>query len=411
MNLLILPPCVFANIPDDVKTITFYEHPYYFTRKNFNKKKLMLHRASMKSYYDILSKQGKKCKYITYDAKLNTSVKYNCFDPIDKCPLPKGTVKLESPGFLVSNVQINEYRTIKKHFKFNPFYMWHKQKLNIIPSYKSKDKENQKQMPTSIKTPPKPKIYKNKYVVEAANYINNKFNSNIGNTDNFIYPINHKDARAAMRTFVVSKFKKFGDYQDYIKNDDQYLFHSLLSASLNIGLITPNDLIVEIQKHHTVVNNSYEGFIRQLFWREYQKYCYQYLKIDKQLANNTKKITKHWYLATTGMLPVDNAIRQGIDTGYLHHIYRLMVIGNYMNMCQISPKSGHNWFMEFSCNSYEWVMYQNVYDMVFYCSGGKTTWKSYLCSSKYIIKMSDYKNDEWANKWDELYKKNKIIHI
>ena len=407
MNLLILPPCVFAHIPDDVKTITFYEHPYYFTRMNFNKKKLMLHRASMKSYYDVLVKKGYKCKYIKYDEKLNAVVKYSCFDPIDKCPLPKGTFKLESPGFLISNVQNNEYRDAKKHFKFNPFYMWHKQKLNIIPTYKSKDKENQKRMPTNIKTPPKPKIYKNRYIVEAANYINRKFNSNIGNTDDFIYPINHKDARLAMRSFIVSKFKKFGDYQDYMKKDDQYLFHSILSASINIGLITPSELINEIKKHNLVVDNSYEGFIRQLFWREYQKYCYKYLKINKQLPNNTQKITKHWYLATTGMLPVDDAIKQGINTGYLHHIYRLMVVGNYMNMCGISPKSGHKWFMEFSCDSYEWVMYQNVYDMVFYCSGGKTTWKSYSCSSKYIIRMSDYKNGEWANKWDELYRKTK----
>ena len=88
-----------------------------------------------------------------------------------------------------------------------------------------------------------------------------------------------------------------------------------------------------------------------------------------------------------------------------------MFVGNFMNLSGISPKEGFKWFMEFSCDSYEWVMCQNVYDMVFFCTGGKTMRKPYVTSSNYILKMSDYKKGEWSEKWNELYnnflKKNK----
>jgi deoxyribodipyrimidine photolyase-related protein len=100
---------------------------------------------------------------------------------------------------------------------------------------------------------------------------------------------------------------------------------------------------------------------------------------------------------------IDRAIKQGFDTGYLHHISRLMVMGNFMNISQIDPKEGFKWFMEFSCDSYEWVMCQNVYDMVFFVSGGATMRRPYISSSNYILKMSNYKKGEWCTKWDDLY--------
>ena len=96
---------------------------------------------------------------------------------------------------------------------------------------------------------------------------------------------------------------------------------------------------------------------------------------------------KEWYSGNTGIIPVDDSIREEFDTGYLHHIKRLMVIGNYMNLCNIKPSEGFRWFMEFSCDSYEWVMYQNVYDMVFFSTGGKTMRRPYISSSNYILNM------------------------
>jgi deoxyribodipyrimidine photolyase-related protein len=189
------------------------------------------------------------------------------------------------------------------------------------------------------------------------------------------------------------------------------MFHSLLSTSLNIGLITPNDIIDIIKKLKIsdIGLNNYEGFIRQLFWREYQRYTYIYYFSDIKnqklnYFNNKQNLTPKWYNGTTGIDPVDNAIKTGFETGYLHHIIRLMVIGNYMNLSGISPLQGFKWFMEFSCDSYEWVMYQNVLGMAFFADGGKTMRRPYISSSNYIKKMSNYVCGDWCEKWDKLYK-------
>ena len=194
------------------------------------------------------------------------------------------------------------------------------------------------------------------------------------------------------------------------------MFHSLLSSSINIGLLNPLEVIEEVLKYRGKVPlNSLEGFIRQLFWREYQKYCYIYYNFNnKNYFGNKKKLTNAWYKGTIGVEPIDDCIKKGFETAYLHHIERLMVMGNFMNLYGLHPDEGFKWFMEFSIDSYEWVMHQNVYDMVFFVSGGATMRRPYASSSNYILKMSNYKKGEWSEEWDNLYntflknKKNKL---
>ena len=131
--------------------------------------------------------------------------------------------------------------------------------------------------------------------------------------------------------------------------------------------------------------NSYEGYIRQLFWREYQRYCYIHYNFNgKNYFGNNKKIGKEYYDGTTGIVPVDDCIKKAFENGYLHHIERLMVVGNYMNLDGIKPVDGMRWFIEFSCDSYEWVMHQNVLDMVFCVTGGDTMRKPYILSLIHI---------------------------
>ena len=119
---------------------------------------------------------------------------------------------------------------------------------------------------------------------------------------------------------------------------------------------------------------------------------------------NSKKLDKSWYDGTTGIKPIDVCIKNAFDTGYLHHIERLMVVGNFMNISKIKPSEGYKWFMEFACDSYEWVMNQNVLDMVFFVTGGDTMRRPYVSSSNYILKMSNYKKDDWCEEWNKRYR-------
>jgi len=396
-----------------------WECPHYFIDYNYNKKKILLHRASMQYQFDLMKKNGYDINYINFNNNLPKNQKYMLYYPINKLELlklPADTIIYEknSPNLLLSNNMIEKYRKKTDKFFFNAFYMWAKKELNIIPNIKSQDKFN-RQKPKKTIYVSQPYDIKNniieseKYINEAKIYVEKYFKNNCGNTKTpFIYPITRENSVLWLKHFIKNKLTNFGNYQDYIDKDNKHLYHSLLSALINIGLLNPCDIISMLELHRKnekVPMNSYEGFIRQLFWREYQHLCYIYVDFSQNYFGNSNKLTKEWYVGNTGILPVDDSIIEAFDTGYLHHIKRLMVIGNYMNLNNINPKEGFRWFMEFSCDSYEWVMYQNVYDMVFFSTGGKTMRRPYISSSNYIINMSNYSKDNWCEIWNEKYKK------
>ena len=114
-----------------------------------------------------------------------------------------------------------------------------------------------------------------KYIDEAVRYVNKNFSKNYGTVENFQFPVSHSVSRKWLKDFVKDKFKLYGDYQDAITDRHDYLYHSCLSTCINIGLLNPSEIIEYIdEKKKGIPMNSYEGYIRQLFWREYQRYCY-----------------------------------------------------------------------------------------------------------------------------------------
>ena len=413
MSFVILPNQLFdiKYIPKKFKKHKFiiWEHPHYFKKYNYNQKKLILHRASMKYYFDYLKKNNFDVAYIEFNKNFKI-FSATMFDPVDKLNI-KNVELIETPNFLLTKLDYHKYKELKgDKFMFHWFYMWGKKINDIIPNVKSKDKDNRKKLPKNIKIPPLPTNKTDKdYIDEAVTYINKNFSKNYGNTKNFLFPVTHKTAEKWLSNFLTNKFDKFGPYQDAIDKENDFLFHSCLSTSINIGLINPLEIIKKIRPlQKKIPINSYEGYIRQLYWREYQRYCYIYFDFKgKNYFGNNKSLSKKWYNGSLGIEPVDDCIIKGFENGYLNHIQRLMVVGNFMNLSQIKPMDGFRWFMEFSCDAYEWVMTQNVLDMVFCVTGAKpnggTMAKPYISSSNYILNMSNYKKGEWAEKWTKLY--------
>lgn len=409
----------------DIDKVILYEHPHYFTGFKYNKKKLLLHRASMQAYKDELKGMGYKVEYVEYKDKITIKNEYEIimFDWIDKIESgivgkkgKKIDMLFESPNFLVKKKQCKEYSKRKGGggggIRFNGFYMYGKKLVDIIPGVKSKDKYNRERIDKGVKIIGLSKIEKcdQDYIKEAEKYVEKNFKGNYGSVKGFRYPVCRKTAWKWFLDFVKKKMSRFGKYQDFIMMNEDYLFHSVLSMVINIGLINPDQIIDYLRKDgikKKVGINNYEGYIRQLFWREYQRYCYWFINWKKigNYFGNKKVMGKEWYVGGVGNKVVDDMIVKGFENGYLHHIERLMIIGNYMNLSGIRSGDGFKWFMEFSCDSYLWVMYQNVYEMVFFRSGGKTTRKPYVSSSNYILKMSDYPRGEWSDEWDEMYKR------
>lgn len=228
--------------------------------------------------------------------------------------------------------------------------------------------------------------------------------------NSFNYPTTHTQAKKTLNDFLEKRLQFFGDYEDAIVQKNSVLFHSCLSPLLNIGILTPNQVITETMKYakkHKISLNSLEGFLRQVIgWREFIRGAYHTIGEKERKSNffrHTKKLPKSFYEATTGILPVDQTIRKLQEGAYLHHIERLMILGNFFLLCEIAPDEVYRWFMELFIDAYDWVMVPNIYGMSQYADGGMMTTKPYFSSSNYILKMSDYPKGDWCEIWDALF--------
>ena len=109
------------------------------------------------------------------------------------------------------------------------------------------------------------------------------------------------------------------------------------------------------------------------------------------------------YEGTTGLPPLDYAIKNAVNHGWSHHIERLMILSNIMNLCEIKPTIVYKWFMEMFVDSSDWVMVPNVYGMGSYADGGIFSTKPYICGSSYMLRMSNYSKGDWCDTVDGLY--------
>ena len=327
---------------------------------------------------------------------------------------------IDSPQFINSNDEnLTFFNTDKKKYFQTSFYKLQRKKMDILMVDDNPeggkwtyDDENRKKYPKN-KIPPKISYPKEElaYIKDANSYIKNNFENNYGSLNQKInYPTDFQTAKNWLSDFLKHRFFEFGDYEDAIVQKELILNHSLLSPLINSGLLTPSYVVNELNDYATKKNipiNSYEGIIRQIIgWREFIRGVYVSkgsIERTKNYWGFTKKMPDSFYTASTGIKPVDDCINKLNDNAYLHHIERLMVIGNFMFLCEINPDDVYKWFMELFIDSYDWVMVPNVYGMSQFADGGLMSTKPYISSSNYIMKMSDYKKGEWQKIWDGLY--------
>ena len=394
----------------------------------------------MKKYYDFCKDYFDDLEYIdSYNensdirALLNMLIskkikKINYIDPCDNWlnKRIKGLSKsinlncIETPQFLNSNLEnLTFFNPDKKKFFQTSFYKLQRKKMGIliiddnpVGGKWTYDDENRKKYPKN-KIPPKISYPKEEltYIKDANSYIKNNFANNYGSINQKTnYPTDFQTAKNWLRDFLEQRFIEFGDYEDAILQEELILNHSLLSPLINCGLLTPSYVVSELNEHASKKNipiNSYEGIIRQIIgWREFIRGVYISRGSFERTRNYwgfTKKMPDSFYTGSTGIKPVDDCISKLNNNAYLHHIERLMVVGNFMFLCEINPDDVYKWFMELFIDSYDWVMVPNVYGMSQFADGGLMSTKPYISSSNYIMKMSDYKKGEWQKIWDGLY--------
>lgn len=311
------------------------------------------------------------------------------------------------------------FRPDKTSFFQTTFYKQQRKKHTILLEESGEpsggkwtfDTDNRKKYPKGKIPPPIVFPAKNEHWSEAVNYVQLHFPTNPGSlNEERYYPITHSEAKSWLTDFLTNRFHDFGIYEDAIVKEESILHHSVLSPLINSGLLAPQDVIETALSYaceHNIPINSTEGFIRQIIgWREFIRGMYIAKGVESRNANFWQfhhPMPHQFYDGTTGIAPIDNVIKKILRTGYCHHIERLMVVGNFMLLCEIHPNVVYKWFMELFIDAYDWVMVPNVYGMSQFADGGFFATKPYICGSNYIRKMSNFKSGEWTDIWDGLF--------
>ena len=328
---------------------------------------------------------------------------------------------LEDKRFISAESDYFDWSSGKKTRIQEYYYRWLRKKYKIFIDEDNNpiggkwnfDKDNRKgvsQLKTSI--PERIKLKPNKITFDAMVDVEECFPKSPGNLENFNWATSHHEAEQLLDDFIERYFENYGSFQDAINKENTFMFHSLLSPYLNSGLLDPLECIKKAEKkYHSNKNkipiNSVEGFIRQVLgWREFIKGVYwenmpQYKNLN--YWSHKKKLKNSWYEGTTGIPPLDDAINESRECAYTHHINRLMIISNLMNLSGINPNEMYKWFMEMYIDSYDWVMVPNVYGMGSYADGGIFSTKPYICASSYMLRMSNYNKGDWCDIVDGLY--------
>ena len=411
------------------------------TYQKHHKLKIVLFLASMRNYRDELKEKGFNVTYheleksninLSYEDKILKSFKGKeliSFEIEDKffekrvldfCEENDIAWKvLRSPMFMSSRDDFSHYLAgVKKPFMKN-FYERQRMQYDILMEKGaplggkwSYDSENRKKLPKELEIETQINLKDNEpHVKEVKKLTLELFNDHPGSLDDFWLPVTRKGYLKSLDFFLKENLADFGKYQDAISEKDPFLFHSLISPGLNMGLILPGEVVEKTtgyyEKNKDIPLNSIEGFIRQVIgWREFIRGIYQEFSEHQESINfwnHKRKLKSVWYEGETGIPPLDYAIKKALQYGYNHHIERLMVISNLMLLCEIDPKEVHDWFMEMYIDSSDWVMGPNVYGMGQFSDGGVFATKPYICGSNYILKMSRYKKGEWCDIMDGLY--------
>ncbi|MEM9024295.1 MAG: cryptochrome/photolyase family protein, partial [Bacteroidota bacterium] len=438
---LILGNCLFpdhSRLQPDAQTLFFMAEDHGLcTHFRYHKQKLVLFLSAMRSHAEALGHSHALHYHrledapaaTTYEDKLAKVVRqhgirevvtYDIEDHFFATRIAAACKALgvrltlvPSPGFLCSHEEFTRYNSsVKKPF-MHTFYQRQRKRLQVLLDETGKplhgkwsfDVDNRKKLPRDIWVPPVATFPMTGHSRAVSALVEAQFPDHPGHTNEFQWATTRADALAAMEQFFTERFHHFGPYEDAIDRDQVFVFHSTLSPYLNLGLLTPEEVVnraLEVARERDIHYPSLEGFIRQIIgWREFLRGIYHTYERELQVNHfgHQRHMRACWYDGTTGIPPLDDSIRKALRYGYTHHIERLMILGNVMLLCELHPDAVYRWFMELYVDSSDWVMAPNVYGMSQFSGGGIFATKPYLGGSNYLLKMSNYQK---AGDWPEV---------
>lgn len=259
------------------------------------------------------------------------------------------------------------------------------------------DHDNRKPAKSDLFMPEPKRVEPDAITREVIAMVAQRFDNHFGALDHFWFAVTREDALDALDHFIAEALASFGDYQDAMLKGEAFLYHSLLSMYLNLGLLTPLEMCERAEAAHArgeAPLNAVEGYIRQIIgWREYVRGIYWrempgYVELN--FFEHDRGLPAFYWTGKTRMLCLQEAIGQTEREAYAHHIQRLMVTGTFALLAGIHPRAVHAWYLMVYADAYEWVELPNTLGMSQFGDGGLLASKPYAASGAYINRMSDY---------------------
>lgn len=316
------------------------------------------------------------------------------------------TEDFDSEHFLTERNFLKDFFKGKKTYLMESFYREMRKKFDVLMDGKEPitgkwnyDHDNRNKLKDPILLVP-PKVFK-KDVSEILDLLQKMDVKTIGSCDpkHFEWPVSREESLELITYFCTKLLSNFGEYQDAMYTGDKFLFHSRLSFAMNTKMLSPLEVVQEVEKYWLAHQDSVsiaqvEGFIRQIIgWREYMRGVY-WAKMPEfktmNFFNHDRKLPDYFWTGETKMSCVKHAVDQSLESAYAHHIQRLMITGNFALLAGISPDELDEWYLGIYIDAIEWVEITNTRGMSQFADGGIVGTKPYVSSANYIDKMSDY---------------------
>lgn len=423
----------------DVQTVFVVEEPLIFgadpnRQLKLHKQKLILLRSALRRYVEeVLWQADFKVEYIDLDVFFKTGEilertkqfdQVYVFDPLDvtlasrlletrrnRDDLPPLEF-LPSPNFYLNDVELRQYFGERHKHAFADFYQWQRERFNVlIDNYKPIGGKWQLQAETDqAKTDNLPSFAvfgENKHVQEAIFWVEEHFSDNPGSTD-FIWPTNHQEAKQWLDDFVTNRLQGFAAYHHNIDGQAAWLYHSALSSSLNLGLLSPQEVVEAVvskyRKNPELLVDA-ELVVRLVLGeREFARglYITKQDALNQDVFKNVRRLSNAWYQGGLGLPPYDDVAKKLQAKAYAHGIERAVIVGGLMIMSDIHRDDIINFFRQMFIDGFDWSILPAVYRLEQLLSEdfGDTP---AVNPSSFIIEQSNYERGLWADIWDGLF--------
>ncbi|WP_304950737.1 cryptochrome/photolyase family protein [Sulfitobacter sp.] len=311
---------------------------------------------------------------------------------------------LPDDRFLATHAEFEAWAEGRKALRMEYFYREMRRKTGLLMEGDQPaggkwnfDHDNRKAAPEDVTVDGPLRFDPDATTREVLELVQARFGDNFGALEPFWFATTRAEALQALDHFIANALPRFGDYQDAMLNENEFLYHAILSPYLNIGLLNVTEICEAAADAYAAGHapiNAAEGFIRQIIgWREYVRGIYFLEGPDytaRNILGHDRDLPWFYWGGETRMNCVAKAVGQTRTQAYAHHIQRLMVTGNFALLAGIDPAQVHEWYLAVYADAFEWVEAPNTIGMSQFADGGVIASKPYVSSGAYINRMSDH---------------------